>query len=160
MRSRKTKRILILILSAVLLALSLVGCKGDSDDPAVGGNEKYPEGAIPLTLDNFEDYFEIRVTTDLEVDYIEDYAGVHKMTNAESYVALVPKKDYTAVRGRLEFLLNAGISVGYSSVSQFKIAQGVQHILLGEGIRNASFRMTADSDYDYTVTHGSNTVTL
>ena len=160
MRSRKMKRILILILSSVLLALSLVGCKGDSDDPAVGGIENYPEGAIPLTLDNFEDYFEIRVTTDLEVDYIEDYAGVHKMTKAESYVALVPKKDYTDVSGRVEFLLNAGISVGYSSVSQFKIAQGVQHILLGEGIRNASFRMTADSDYDYTVTHGSNTVTL
>ena len=146
------KKLLLITLTLVLIIFALVGCKQKSGTPSADDTKNYPEGAIPLTLENFEDYYEIRVTTDLDVDYTEDYSGVHKFTKAESYVALVPKADYLASSGRVEFILNSGISIGYSSTSQFKIAQGVQHILLGEGIRNGSYRMTAQSDNDYTVT--------
>ncbi len=150
------KRLTALLL-IILAALCLFAC----DRTGGGDGDGYPDGAIALTVDNFTDYFDVRVVTDVSEDYFTDHAGVHKQTKAVSYLALVPLADYSAVSGDIRYLLNSGLIQGYSQdYNEFPFAIGEQSLTLNNGITNASFDLTVTSERTYHDNDKRNNVTL
>ena len=151
------------ILLAVLFSLvffALCACVTPPDTPDTPSVE-YPEGAIPLTAENFSEYFEIKVKTDLEEDYITDEVGVHKLTHATTYVAIVPKNDYLTVEGTLKLSIHSAIGRNAAQTyPDFRIVTFDQQLHLDEDIVNKSYKLTAQQDKDYAVLKGSDTATV
>ena len=149
---------LIAFITVILLTGCLFSCKREDEGEK---NNNYPDGAIALTKDNLTDYFDIRVTTDLTDDYYTDYAGVHKQTVAEAYVALVPRAEYASVSGFLKYKLNAGIITGYTQdYNDYSIALGEQTLRLDTGIVNESFDLRVTSDKTYHANKSKNNITV
>ena len=149
------KKVLLLLIFA--LALTLCACNA----PLPNEENDYPEGSIALTQENFYDYFEVKVKTDLSENYITDELGVHKLTEAVSYVAIVPKDDYRTVSGVITFQLNSAIARSpAASYPEMHISASDLRLTLDDDIVNKSYRLSAKRDTDYYVMKGSDTVTL
>ena len=144
------------LLICVVTMLLLVGC--NDNQPSTGGNN-YPDGAEEIKVDNFNDYFDVKVTTDISENYFEDNGQYLKQTKAVSYVAFVPKNNYSKVTVELKFQLNSKISIGYSNIGDL-VESNEQSITLNNGITNKSFTITKENDYTYNVVSGSNTITI
>lgn len=146
----------IFLFICIITMLILVGC---NNTPTIGGNNDYPAGAEEIKVDNFNDYFDVKVTTDISENYFEDDAQCSKQTKAVSYVAFIPKTNYSAVVVELKFKLNSKISMGYSNIGD-PVNSVEQTITLNKGITNKSFTITKENDYTYNVVSGSNNITI
>lgn len=144
------------LLLVILVALCLFAC-----DRTGGDDTDYPDEAIALSADNLSQYFDVRVVTDVGEDYFTDHAGVHKQTKATSYVALVPRADYSAVSGSIRYKLNSGLIKGYSQdYNEFSFAVGDQTLALKRGIVNKSYDLTVTSEYTYHDNDRLNNITI
>lgn len=146
----------IFLFICIITMLILVGC---NNTPTTGGNNDYPTGAEEIKVDNFNDYFDVKVTTDISENYFEEDAQCSKQTKAVSYVAFIPKTNYSAVVVELKFQLNSKISIGYSNIGD-PVNSSEQTITLNNGITNKSFTITKENDYTYKVVSGSNNITI
>lgn len=144
------------LLIVILVVLCLFAC-----DRKGGEGTDYPDGAIALSADNFSQYFDVRVVTDVDEDYFTDHAGVHKQTKAVSYLAIIPRADYSAVSGSIRYKLNSGLIKGYSqNYNELPFAVGEETLALKPGIVNKSYDLTVTSDYTYHDNDRMNNITV
>lgn len=146
----------IFLFMCIITMLILTGC---NDNPPTVGNDDYPAGAEKITVENFNDYFNVKVTTDISENYFEDDGQYLKQTKAVSYVAFIPKTNYSSVVVELKFQLNSKISIGYSNIGD-PVDTSEQTITLNNGITNKSFTITKENDYTYKVVSGSDNITI
>ena len=144
---------LLTIISCFILLLFLFGCDDNINDKEDDIN--YPEGSIKLTINNINEYFDIKVQTVLSNGYIYD----EQVTYANAYVTFIPKKDYVTVYGTVRYEVNSRVTSLGLSFGQ-KIVIGEQELLLHEGITNTSYKMTFQTDYSYTVKPDTSNLTL
>lgn len=148
------KRALILIAAVAMLTL-LASCIHVTEDDNSTAFE-YPDGAIVLTVENFTDYFDVRVDTDVEYNY--DY----EQTETDCYVAFVPKKDYSECVGEVSFKVNTTLKQTFNSTGEFKAVIGERTLRLKDGITNASYGggRSAGRDYPYWVDEDTENLTV
>lgn len=143
-----------------LLTLTLCACQFTRLPPDAPTDET-PEGAVALTKENFLSYFEIQVKTDLEEDYITDEVGVHKLTHATTYLAIVPKADYQIAEGTIKLNIQSALGRNAAqSFPEFRVVSSTQQLNLDEAIVNKSYKLTAQQDKSYAVLSGSDTATI
>ena len=121
--------------------------QGDSNEPQGGSNSsggeqknELPEGAIALTKDNLEDYFEIKTTAKC------DYNIYEETTQAVAYVAIVPLGDYSTVTGRISFDIDTRV-YRWFGIGDYKISNTEQYLFLDNAIVNKNYKLTIQDSY-------------
>ena len=147
-------KVLKYILAAIMVlcgSLFLLACeKGGGTE---GGNNNYPKGAVALTMENFEDYFDVKTTATCEYNFYDE------ATEAVAYVAIVPKADYTDAVGKVFFNVDTRVYQWLGN-NKFKISNQEQYILFDEKISNGSYKATIQLDGEYRIDSESVGVTL
>ncbi len=160
------KKLLLIFIVCMTLLLS-VACSDEqtdkpTDDPSDSATDDYdyPEGALPLTVENISTYFDIKVKTEL------DYNGYLYQTKATTYVALVPKGEYSEVVGEIKFDINTKIRKSVSGNLETMLSNTEQRMLLSEPLNNMSHTLSVNggsgsvNDPSFRVVSGTDSITL
>lgn len=129
----------------------LAGCRQPGEPEAL-----LPENAVALTIDNFADYFDIKVVTDCEYDLS---AG---QTVATSYVAFVLKDNCDAISGEVSFDIHCGIYTPDAPSEIIPVQETRQTLALKSEITNGQYSrcIHIEQGYGYQADPEKNAVTL
>ncbi|MBQ2876772.1 MAG: hypothetical protein IJE25_07165 [Clostridia bacterium] len=158
------KILLTVIITIVCLIIASCGDSSDNgtqnspskDDPS----KNYPDGAVALTENNLDDYFDIKVRTEL------NYNGYTYSTTATTYVSFVPKGEYSEVSGEVCFDINTRIKQNITGNFETKVAQLEERILLLAPLNNTSHVLGVNggsgtlNDPSFMVVSGTDNITV
>ena len=113
-------KVFALMVLSILLTTVFVACNPDG---SVENN--YPEGAIALTKENFNEYFDVKVDTDCYFNYSNGMT----YPAATTYIAFVAKNNYIDVKGEVKYNLNTKVTSNHGYMD-LPVAHGEQSALL------------------------------